>query len=114
MYDNRAGFGEIEEPPTGEELRSLQSAAESVADQVRLHLSEAFVVDARLVATPMGPRGTVSVRPPEAAPVAAGIEIDDVDGLSQTDRDELAADIVATAVGRAADAVGDRFLQAAQ
>ncbi len=112
MYQNRVDDGA--DPATSEELRVLQSTADAVADAVRVHLSAAFEVDAQVVTTPTGPTAAVSVHPPESPPVAAGIPLADLDEFSEDGRHELTVELVAAAVGRAQNAVGDRFLPAGQ
>lgn len=104
------GSGEL----SADQLRTLQSTADELAASVRDQLSDAFAVDADVVATPGGPQGAVSVQPPDAPPVAAGIPIDEAEGLTVEHRDELVVDLVAAAVGRARSTVGDRILPAAQ
>lgn len=112
MHGNRVPTRPTE--PTPEELRSLQLAADELASAVRAQLTDAFAIDADVVSTPGGPRGAVSVHPPEAAPVAAGIPLEEADGLTVDRRRELATDLVVEAVGRAQTAVGDRLVQAGQ
>lgn len=102
------------EPATSEELRTLQSTADAVADDVRVHLSGAFDVEAQVVTTAAGPTAAVSIHPPESPPVAAGIPLEELDELTGEGREELIVELVAAAVGRARNAVGDRFLPAAQ
>lgn len=114
MYSNRGRTGRRDAELTAEELRSLQTAADAVADEARLHLSDVFAVESTVVPTPGGPRGAVSIHPPDAAPVAAGIEMDELDELADDRSRELALDLVASAVDRARTTVGDQFLPAAQ
>lgn len=112
MYENRGEAAA--EPATKEQVRTLQTTADSVADDVRVHLSGAFEVESQVVTTPAGPTAAVSIYPPESRPVAAGIPLDEAEELTPDRRQELTVELVAAAVGRARDTVGDRFMQAAQ
>lgn len=114
MY--RSPFDEDDgtDPASADELRLLQSTADSVADDVRVHLSDAFEVDAQVVTTPSGPTAAVSVQPPKSPPLAAGISLDDLDELTDDERRELTVELVAAAVGRAKSNVGGQFLAAGQ
>lgn len=117
MYSNRGprgGGSGREAPPTPEQLRSLQLAADDVAHEVRLHLSDAFAVEATVVPTPGGPRAAISVHPPEAPPVAVGFSMDELEGFSGGTQRDLAIDLVASAVERARTSVSDRFLRVAE
>ncbi|MFP4627662.1 MAG: DUF5811 family protein [Halobacteriales archaeon] len=112
MHGNRVPSRPSEASP--EQLRTLQRAADELAAAVRVQLTEAFSIDADVVATPGGPRGAVSVHPPEAPPVSAGLAVEEAEGLTVDRRRELAAALVVEAVGRARSAVGDRLVPAAQ
>lgn len=114
MHGNRVATVGATAELSETELRELQAAAADVADSVRDHLTDAFAVESDVVSTPGGPQGAVSVQPPDAPPVAAGIPYEDVPRLNDDHRAELTIDLVATAVGRARTSVGDRILQAAQ
>lgn len=112
MYENRRE--EVDDPASPEQVRVLQTTADSVADDVRLYLSGAFEVESQVVSTPAGPTAAVSIHPPESRPVAAGIPLDELDELTTEQQQELTVELVAAAVGRARDSVGDRFMPAAQ
>lgn len=99
---------------TSEDARSLLSTADAVADEIRDHLSDAFSVEATVVATPYGPQGAVSVYLPDTDPVAAGISLTDLEDFSQGDRRDLAHELIAAAVGQAQLVIGDRIVDAAQ
>lgn len=114
MYRNPPDEDDSVDPATSDELRVLQSTADDVADNVRVHLSEAFEVDAQVVTTPAGPTAAVSVHPPKSPPIAAGIPLGDLEELTDDGRHELTVELVAAAVGRARNNVGDQFLPAGQ
>lgn len=112
MYENRGE--DVSDPATPEQVRVLQTTADEVADDIRLHLSGAFEVESEVVTTPAGPTAAVSIYPPESRPVAAGIPLDELDELTHEERRELTVELVAAAVGRARNSVGDRFMPAGQ
>lgn len=114
MHGNRVASVDAAGEPSTEQLRTLQTAADDLAASVRDRLTDAFAVEADVVATPGGPLAAVSVQPPEAPPVATGMSIDEAQGITRDHRDELAVDLVAAAVGRARSSVGDRLVPAAQ
>lgn len=116
MYENRGVSPEttLGESLSAEQMRTLQSTTESVADDARRHLTDVFEVESAVVSTPEGPQGAVSIHPPEAPPITVGIPTDDLDDSSDADRGDLVVDLVATAVGRAESSVGDRLYPAAQ
>ncbi len=114
MYENRGFQVDAEEAATPEQMRTLQSTADAVADHARRHLTEVFEVDAGVVSTPDGPQGAVSIHLPDTRPVTAGIPLERLENTDADEEAEMAHTLVATAVGRARTQLGDRLVPAAQ
>lgn len=115
MYENRDGnTANTPADPTPEERRQLQIVAQDVADQARRYLSDAFTIESGVMSTPMGAQAAITVYLPETHPVTAGIAMDEIDEFSSTDEQQMATELVATAIGQARASGDADFLPAAR
>lgn len=112
--DYTRAIGGQDDPASAEELRALQMTATDLAATAESLLSEAFVTESAVVETPAGPEAAVSIHPPEGPPVATGIPLADLEGMTGDTQRAIARDLVAMAVGRAKTTVGDRFMPVGQ
>jgi hypothetical protein len=95
---------------TAEELRSLRRAVAGIVTRTRTYLPDSYTVGSQLGHGTEGPTATVAVHPPIGNPVSAGFTAEDADlesGLTQTDRDEVARGLAASAAFQVMNAVGD-------
>ncbi len=81
---------------TASQRRTVRQDLASVATRTRNLLPGEFVVGSELRQGAEGPRATVAVRPPVGSVVSADYELDG-DGVVDTDRDELARGLAASA-----------------
>ena len=79
-----------------QQRRTLRQDLASVAALTRNLLPGEFVVGSELRQSAEGPRATVAVRPPVGSVVSADYDLDG-EGVVDTDRDELARGLAASA-----------------
>jgi hypothetical protein len=79
---------------------SLRTAVAGIVSQTRTYLPDGYTVGSELSTGVNGPQATVAVQPPVGNPVSAGFtpDADDLEtGLDQSDRDEVARGLAASA-----------------
>lgn len=83
-----------------DQRRHLRAGIDAVAARTREFLPDEYVVGAQITAGADGPQATVAVQPPVGRAVSAGLAPDFEDleeGLDDTDRDEVAEGLAASA-----------------
>ncbi|MFT4880133.1 MAG: hypothetical protein ACI9HI_000122 [Salinirussus sp.] len=96
MYGNSPLGDDSTVELTASQRRTVRQDLASVAARTRNLLPGEFVVGSELRQGAEGPRATVAVRPPVGSVVSADYELED-SGVVDTDRDELARGLAASA-----------------
>lgn len=94
-----AGRPEAAELTAGQK-ESLRTAVAGIVSQTRTYLPDGYTVGSELSTGVNGPQATVAVQPPIGNPVSAGFTPDADElktGLDQSDRDEVARGLAASA-----------------
>lgn len=95
-----------------EQERTLRQAVAGIVTLTESYLPEGYVVGSELSHGQNGVEATVAVNPPAGHPVSAGFAPDAEEletGLDDTDRDEVAQGLAASAVVQVMNAVGDEL-----
>ncbi|QLG27929.1 hypothetical protein HUG10_10350 [Halorarum halophilum] len=95
---------------TVEQKDALRRAVAGIVSRTESYLPDGYAVGSELSYGTEGPQATVAVRPPVGHAVSAGFapDLDDLEtGLDQTDRDEVARGLAASAAAQVMNAVGD-------
>ncbi|MFB6128034.1 MAG: DUF5811 family protein [Halolamina sp.] len=114
-YAGAPGVVEAGRPTTQEELsveqkQALRRAVAGIVSRTESYLPEGYAVGSELSYGSNGPRAMVAVHPPAGHPVSAGFTPDAEEletGLDETERDEVAQGLAASAVKQVIDAVGN-------
>lgn len=91
---------------------ALRRAVAGIVTRTESYLPDSYAVGSELSYGAEGPQATVAVQPPVGHPVSAGFapDLDDIEtGLDDTDRDEVAQGLAASAAAQVMDAVGDEI-----
>lgn len=105
---------------TGEQRRTLRRDVSRIAARTREFLPDEYVVDAEISTGIAGPQVTVAVQPPIGHPVSAGFSpsLEDVEDpeelIGETECDEVARGLAASAALQVKLAVGDDVTPTAQ
>lgn len=106
MYGNSPLGDDSTVELTASQRRTVRQDLASVAARTRNLLPGEFVVGSELRQGTEGPRATVAVRPPVGSVVSADYELED-SGVVDTDRDELARGLAASAALQVKQAMPD-------
>lgn len=114
-YAGAPGVVDAGRPSTQEELsteqrQALRRAVAGIVSRTESYLPEGYAVGSELSHGTNGPRAMVAVHPPAGHPVSAGFTPDAEAleaGLDETERDEVAQGLAASAAKQVIDAVGD-------
>lgn len=114
-YAGAPGVVEAGQPSTDatlsdEQERALRRAVAGIVTRTESYLPEGYVVGSELSHGRNGVEATVAVNPPAGHPVSAGFAPDPEEleaGLDDTERDEVARGLAASAVVQVMNAVGD-------
>ncbi len=92
-----------------EQKRVLRAAVASIVARTESYLPDGYAVGSELSYGANGAQATVAVRPPAGHPVSAGFapDFDELDGLDEEDRLEVARGLAASAAAQVMNAVGD-------
>lgn len=93
-----------------DDKRGLQRAVAGIVSRTESYLPDGYIVGSELTYGSNGPEATVAVRPPAGRPVSAGFQPDAEDikaGLDDSDRDEVAQGLAASAAAQVMYAMGD-------
>ena len=93
-----------------EQERALRRAVAGIVTRTESYLPEGYVVGSELSRGQNGVEATVAVNPPAGHPVSAGFTPDPEEletGLDDTERDEVARGLAASAAIQVMNAVGD-------
>lgn len=85
---------------SADQRRHLQAGIDAVAARTREFLPDEYVVGAQITAGADGPEAMIAVQPPVGRAVSAGItpDFEDLDdGLDDSERDEVAGGLAASA-----------------
>lgn len=115
-YAGAPGVVEAGQPSQDEELtptqrRTLRRAVAGIVARTETYLPDGYAVGSELSYGTDGPRATVAVRPPAGHPVSAGFSpnVDELEAdLDDTDHQEVAQGLAASAALQAMNALGDR------
>lgn len=94
---------------TAGQRRAIRTDLTAIAEHVRTYLPDEYVVGAEVSRGSNGPEATVAVQPPVGHPISAGFQpdLDADEHVSETDREEVARGLAATAALQVKQAVGD-------
>ncbi|QLG61299.1 DUF5811 family protein [Halorarum salinum] len=95
---------------SAEQKDALRRAVAGIVSRTESYLPDGYAVGSELSYGAEGPQATVAVRPPVGHPVSAGFtpDLEELEaGLDQTDRDEVARGLAASAAAQVMNAVGD-------
>ena len=98
---------------TPDQMHALRRAVAGIVAQTRTYLPDSYVIGSQLSHGAEGPMATVAVDPPAGHAVSAGFtpDLDDLEsGLSETDREEVARGLAASAALQVMTAVDDEDL----
>ncbi|SEH49634.1 hypothetical protein SAMN05192561_103101 [Halopenitus malekzadehii] len=90
--------------------RELRTAVAGIVSRTESYLPDSYVVGSELSVGSNGPQATVAVNPPAGHPVSAGFspDVEDLEtGLADTDTEEVAKGLAASAALQVMDAVGE-------
>ena len=92
-----------------EQKEALREAVSSIVTRTESYLPDGYAVGSELSYGADGPQATVAVRPPAGHPVSAGFRpnLDELEGLDEEDRAEVARGLAASAAAQVMSAVGD-------
>ncbi|MEF8937049.1 MAG: DUF5811 family protein [Halovenus sp.] len=98
MYGNTS-FGDSSSSPelNADQRKALRQELSTVAARTRELLPGEFVVGSELVESSSGPRATVAVRPPVGGIVSADYSLDGEYTIDETEREDLAVGLAASA-----------------
>lgn len=102
---------------TNEQKRTLRTAVAGIVTRTESYLPDSYAVGSELSYGSGGPQATVAVNPPAGHPVSAGFAPDPEEldsGIDETDHDEVAQGLAASAALQAMNAVGDGFTPTAK
>ena len=105
-----AGQPSAEVSLSEEQERALRRAVAGIVTRTESYLPEGYVVGSELNHGQNGVEATVAVNPPAGHPVSAGFAPDPEEleaGLDDTERDEVARGLAASAAVQVMNAVGD-------
>ncbi|ADQ66156.1 hypothetical protein GL213_02765 [Halogeometricum borinquense] len=111
-----AGRPEESELSTAQ-VRRLREAVAGIVTRTQTYLPEGYAVGSELSYGSNGPQATVAVHPPVGRPISAGFTPDEEDldsGLTESDRDEVAQGLAASAAFQVMNAVGDELTPTAR
>ncbi|PSP36841.1 hypothetical protein BRD08_04200 [Halobacteriales archaeon SW_10_66_29] len=108
MYGNTT-FGEESTSPelTPDQRKVLRRELSSVAARTRELLPGEFVVGSEITHGVDGPRATVAVQPPVGAVVSADYAVDGEVDIDETEREDLAVGLAASAALQVKEAMHD-------
>lgn len=108
MYGNTP-FGEdgSARELTADQRRALRRDLSDVAAHTRELLPNEFAVGSEITQGTSGPRATVAVQPPVGSIVSADYTLDTAAAIDETDREDIAIDLAASAVLEVKQAVPD-------
>ncbi len=95
---------------SGEQKQALRREVAGIVSRTESYLPEGYHVGSELSFDGTGPLATVAVEPPAGHPVTAGFspEIDELaSGLDETDANEVAQGLAASAAMQVMSAIGD-------
>lgn len=95
---------------SADQKQGLRRAVAGIVSRTESYLPEGYIVGSELSYGANGPQAMVAVRPPAGHPVSAGFTPDAEDleaGLDDSDRDEVAQGLAASAAAQMMHAVGD-------
>lgn len=92
-----------------EQKNALREAVTSIVARTESYLPDGYAVGSELSYGADGPQATVAVRPPAGHPVSAGFrpDLEELEGLDEEDRAEVARGLAASAAAQVMNAVGD-------
>ncbi|SFR62347.1 hypothetical protein SAMN04487947_2957 [Halogeometricum rufum] len=99
------------------QVRRLREAVAGIVSRTQNYLPEGYAVGSELSYGSNGPQATVAVHPPVGRPISAGFTPDEEDlesGLTDSDRDEVAQGLAASAAFQVMNAVGDELTPTAR
>jgi len=108
MYGNTP-FGDESTSPelTADQRKVLRQELSSVAARTRELLPGEFVVGSEITSGVDGPRATVAVQPPVGAVVSADYSFDGEVDITETEREDLAVGLAASAALQVKEAMGE-------
>ena len=95
-----------------DQKEALRRAVAGIVSRTQSYLPDSYAVGSELSYGANGAQATVAVRPPVGHAVSAGFapDVDDLEsGLDETDRDEVAQGLAASAAAQVMNAVGGEF-----
>lgn len=116
-YAGAPGVVDAGQPSRDAELsvaqkRALRQAVAKVVARTQSYLPEGYAVGSELSYGSNGPEATVAVQPPAGHPVSAGFapDLEELEaGLEETDHNEVAQGLAASAAFQVMNAVGDEL-----
>ncbi|WP_066411483.1 DUF5811 family protein [Halorubrum aethiopicum] len=93
-----------------EQERRLRRTVAGIVSRTESYLPDGYAVGSELSVGSDGPQATVAVNPPAGHPVTAGFtpDLDELEaGIADSDADEVARGLAASAAIQVMDAVGD-------
>ncbi|GAB3413094.1 DUF5811 family protein [Haloparvum alkalitolerans] len=106
-----AGAGEPEPVDLSpDQERALRTAVAGIVDRTESYLPDGYIVGSELSVGTGGATATVAVNPPAGHPVSAGFAPDPEEletGIEDTDAEEVAKGLAASAAVQVMNAVGD-------
>lgn len=102
---------------SAEQESALRRAVAGIVSRTESYLPDSYAVGSELSHGMNGPEATVAVNPPAGRPVSAGFspDLDELDaGLNESDHDEVAKGLAASAALQTMAAVGDGFTPTAK
>jgi hypothetical protein len=108
MYGNTP-FGDESTSPelTADQRKVLRRELSSIAARTRELLPGEFVVGSEITSGVNGPRATVAVQPPVGAVVSADYSFDGEIDITETEREDLAVGLAASAALQVKEAMGE-------
>lgn len=104
---------------TPEQRRLLRDSVADIATLTRKYLPEEYIIGSQVTNSLTGPQASVSVQPPVGHIVSAGFEpdhdeLDDDELIDQSERDEVARGLAASAALQVKQAVEDQITPTAR